>query len=142
MLSKSSGPAELVVSGGELQGPNRTYLLPLSSSHEGWLGALVVDIRPEVIHVGLGRSLGFLNGIVDLGFGLLVDSLELLLSGETPVLDVFLETTDRVLSATHFLDLVTGTVGSTGIGHALNDIRAPVEENNCGELTSGHRNGR
>ena len=115
------------------QGPGETYLLPLPSSHEGRLGTLVVDIRPEVGHVGFGRSLCLLDSFFDLGLGLFVDSLELLFGGETPVFDVFLETTDRVLGAAHFLYLVASTVGGTGIGHALNHIiRAPIGDSDRG----------
>ena len=110
------------------RGPERTHLFPLSSPHEGWLGTLVIDVRPEVVHIGFGRSLGLLDGLVYLGLGLLVDGFELLLGGEAPVLNVFLEATDGVLSAAHFLDLVTGTVGGAGIGHALGGIRTPVED--------------
>ena len=110
------------------QGPDRTHLLPLSSSHEGWLGTLVVDIRPEVVHIRFGRSFSLLDGLVDLGLGLLVNGLELLLGGKTPVLDVFLETTDGVLGAAHLLDFVTGTVGGTGIGHTLGGIGTPIED--------------
>ena len=115
------------------QGPGETYLFPLPSSHEGWFGTFVVDIRPEVGHIRFGRSLCLLDSFFDLGLGLFVDSLEFLLSGETPVLDIFLETTDRVLGAAHFLYLVAGTVGGTGIRHALNHIiRAPIGDNDCG----------
>ena len=44
--------------------------------------------------------------------------LELLLAGDTPLLDVALETTDRVLGATHTLDLLARAVGRARVGHA------------------------
>lgn len=43
--------------------------------------------------------------------------LEFLLGRETPFLDVALQTANRVLCASDTLDLVTGTVRSTGVGH-------------------------
>lgn len=105
------------------QGLEETHLLPLSSSHGAWFGTLVIDIRPKVVHVGFGRSFGLLDSPVNLCLGLLVDGLEFVFGGQTPILDVFLETTDRILSIAHFLDLVASAVGGTGIGHALNHIR-------------------
>lgn len=49
--------------------------------------------------------------------------LELLLSSQTPLFDVALETTDRVLGATHTLNLFAGAVGSARIGHATQQVR-------------------
>lgn len=49
-------------------------------------------------------------------------NLELLLSGKTPLLDVALETADRILGATHTLNLLTGTVSGTGVGHRVTAV--------------------
>lgn len=46
-------------------------------------------------------------------------NLEILRSSDAPLLDVPLQSTDRVLGAPHLLDLVTGTVGSSGVGHSV-----------------------
>ena len=51
-------------------------LLALTPAEEGGLGALVVDICPEVLHAGLRRRLGDLDRLVDLLFRLLVKGLE------------------------------------------------------------------
>lgn len=45
--------------------------------------------------------------------------LEFLLGGETPLLNVLLETTDRVLSTSHPLDFLAGTVSGSRVGHPM-----------------------
>ena len=50
-------------------------LLALTPAEEGGLGALVVDICPEVLHAGLRRRLGDLDRLVDLLLRLLVEGL-------------------------------------------------------------------
>lgn len=51
-------------------------LLALTPAEEGGLGALVVDICPEVLHAGLRRRLGDLDRLVDLLLRLLVEGLQ------------------------------------------------------------------
>ena len=46
-------------------------------------------------------------------------NLKLRFRRETPFVNVALKPTNRILSATHTLDFVTGTVCSTRIGHSL-----------------------
>lgn len=46
-------------------------------------------------------------------------NLKILRGSDAPLLDVPLQSTDRVLSAPHLLDLVTGTVGGSGVGHPV-----------------------
>lgn len=112
-----------------------SYLLALPATHEGWLSTLVVDVGPEVLDLGLRGSLGLLHGSIDNRLGFLVDllkiiekgaksmckiiHLELLLSCDTPLLNTLLETADRILSGSHALNLLTGTVGGSGVGHAI-----------------------
>ena len=48
--------------------------------------------------------------------------LELLFGSETPLLDVPLQSTDRVLRAPHPLNFLTRTVGSTGVGHPISEV--------------------
>lgn len=50
-------------------------LLPLTTTQEGWLGALVVDVGPQVLLAGEGRGLSLLDGLIDLSLGLLVEFL-------------------------------------------------------------------
>ena len=91
------------------------YLLTLTSAQERRCGTLVVHILPQVGVLWEGRSLGFLNSVVDLSLGLLVEflrvdvskanarmdgyvtNLQILFRGKTPLLDVTLETANRVL---------------------------------------------
>ena len=114
---------------------DNAYLLALTTTHEGRLSALDVHISPHLVVLGEGRCLSLLNGSVDVGLGLLVEflrysqtyvtvetrvsstDLDVLLGGETPLLDVAREATDGVVGLTHPLNLITGTVGRAGVGH-------------------------
>ena len=51
------------------------HLLALTTAQERRLGALEVDVGPEILLKGNGRLLGFLDGLVDLSLGLLVKAL-------------------------------------------------------------------
>ena len=52
------------------------HLLPLASTHEGRLGALVVDIGPEVLDRRLRRLLSLLNILINGGLCVLVNFLK------------------------------------------------------------------
>lgn len=49
--------------------------LPLPSAHERRLGALIVNVGPEVLHAGFGRLLGLLDRRVNCRLGVLVELL-------------------------------------------------------------------
>ena len=51
------------------------HLLPLASTHEGRLGALVVDISPEVFLQRFRRLLRLFNGLIDLSLSVLIEFL-------------------------------------------------------------------
>lgn len=51
------------------------HVLALASAHERRLGALVVDVGPDVLDVGLRRRLGLLDRLVDFGLGFFVEFL-------------------------------------------------------------------
>ena len=51
--------------------------------------------------------------------GLFVETLEVLLGQHAPVQDLLLEAGDGVVGAAHALDLLTATVGGTGVGHGV-----------------------
>ncbi len=50
-------------------------LLTLTAAQEWRLSALVVDVGPEILLEGLGRSLGLLDSLVDFSLSLLVEFL-------------------------------------------------------------------
>ena len=50
-------------------------LLALTAAQEWWLGTLVVNIRPQVLHIREGRLLRLLDSVIYLGLCLLVEFL-------------------------------------------------------------------
>ena len=94
-------------------------LFTVPATHRCGLGASRVDVGPELVLRGERRSLGFLDGSIDLGLRLLVHGLEVVLRRQAPFSDVTLETTDGILGRADALDLLTGTVGSSRVGHAV-----------------------
>lgn len=55
-------------------------LFLLTTTHEGGLGTLVVDVGPEFLQVGEGRLLGLFDGSLDFLLGSLVDGLHVSVS--------------------------------------------------------------
>lgn len=99
-------------------------LLGDTSTDERRLGAGVVNILVQDLGGGVGNGHGLSGSdlLIDVRTGLLVDGLELLLSGDCPVDDVLLQTLDRVVGASHALDLLTGTVRGAGVGHGVASV--------------------
>lgn len=84
--------------------------------------------RVNVLVQNLGSSLRgshSLSGgdfLVDVGAGLLVDSLELLFSRHRPVQDVLLQAGDGVVGATHTLNLFASSVSGTRVRHGVTSV--------------------
>ena len=95
-----------------------------TTTHPAGLGATDVDVLEEDAGsvVGSDHVLGLGDLSVDVGTGGLVDTLELLLGGNTPLEHLLLETGDGVVGAAHALDLLTATVGGTGVGHGVTTV--------------------
>lgn len=72
--------------------------------------------------LGSQHSLSLLDLLIHLGAGLLVDALELFLAAYVPFEQLLLETGDGILSRAHTLDLLTGSVGSSRVGHGVTTI--------------------
>lgn len=109
-------------------------LLRDTAPDEWRLGARVVNVLEQNLggRVGDGHGLGGGNLLIDVRTGLLVDGLELLLGGHGPVENVLLQALDGVVGASHALDLLTGTVRGSGVGHGVTSI--PV-----GDILKNHR---
>lgn len=97
----------------------RAHLLPLTPAHERRLGALVVDIRPQVLELRLGRRLRLLDRLVHRRLRLLVDPLQVVLAREPPLLDVAHQPADRVLRTPHPLDLLARAVRRARVRHRV-----------------------
>ena len=99
-------------------------LLGHAATEELGLGATDVDVLEEDLGggVGSGHGLGLSDLGVDVGAGLLVEGLELLLSGDLPLEQLLLEAGDGVLGAAHALDLLTCAVGGAGVGHGVTTV--------------------
>lgn len=95
-----------------------------AATDELGLGALDVDVLEEDLGLGLrdGHGLGGSDLSGDVVAGLLVDLLELLLSGNLPLEDSLLESGNGVVGGTHALDLLTGTVGGARVGHGVTTV--------------------
>lgn len=99
-------------------------LVDSAATHPLGLGATDVDVLEEDTAgvVGDGHGLGGGDLLVDVGASGLVDGLELVLGGDTPLEDLLLESGDGVVGAAHALDLLTATVGGTGVGHGVTTV--------------------
>lgn len=64
--------------------------------------------------------------------------LEFLLGGETPLLDVLLESTDRILGTSHPLHFLAGTVSGSRVGHPMTQKTSLSQD----ELNRTHLNSR
>jgi hypothetical protein len=96
-----------------------------SSAADVWrLAALDVNVLVQNLGGGVGDGHGLSNGdlLVDVLAGLLVDGLELLLGDDAPVEHLLLESGNGVVCRTHALDLLTGSVGGTGVGHGVASV--------------------
>lgn len=94
-----------------------------------------VDISPEVLEVWLRGFLGLCNGDVNLLLGCLVDSLFISiwtygpnkewtdlqagLVGCSPFENVFLQTGNSITLGSDLLNLVSRSVGGSGVGHPV-----------------------
>ena len=92
-------------------------LVDSATTHPLGLGATDVDVLEENAGgvLGSGHLLGDGDLLVDVGTSGLVEGLELVLGADVPVEDLLLETGDGVVGAAHALDLLTATVGGTGV---------------------------
>lgn len=54
---------------------------------------------------------------------MIITDLELFLTGNTPLLEITLQTLDGVLSRAHALDLLTRAVGGSRIGHTTKEAQ-------------------
>lgn len=99
-------------------------LLGHTAAEELGLGATDVDVLEENLGggFGCGHGLGLSDLGVDVGAGLLVDGLELLLGGDLPLEQLLLEAGDGVLGAAHALDLLTCAVGGAGVRHGVTTV--------------------
>jgi hypothetical protein len=75
--------------------------------------------------------------LVDHHASLTVELLELVLRADGPLHNVLLETGDGVLGGTHLENLVTGTVGGSGVGHGVTSVSVGDELQNDGSLSGG-----
>ena len=91
------------------------------SPHELGLAAPDIDVLVEDLgrRLGHGHLLRNLDLLVDVGPGLLVDALELLLRRNLPVEQLLLEPRDGVLGRAHALDLLARAVRGAGVGHGV-----------------------
>jgi hypothetical protein len=99
-------------------------LLRHTTAEELGLGATDVDVLEEDLRGGVGRGhgLGLSDLGVDVGAGLLVEGLELLLGRDLPLEQLLLEAGDGILGAAHALDLLTCAVGGAGVGHGVTTV--------------------
>lgn len=97
-------------------------LLGLTATEELDTGALLVDLGEELVDIGLGAGLGLLDRLVNLDTGSLVNGLHLILGDHVELQETLLQASDGVVVGTHVLDLLTGTVSGTGVGHGVTTI--------------------
>lgn len=99
-------------------------LLRCPATDELGLRSPDVDVLVEDLGSSLWRShgLGDADLLVDVSASLLVESFEFLLRSNVPVQDVLLEAGNGVVGGAHALDLLTSTVGSTGVGHGVTTV--------------------
>jgi hypothetical protein len=88
------------------------------------LGTTDVDVLEQNLGLGLrGRhGLSSSNLLADVGASLFVNLLELLLRCDLPVQNLLLKSGNRIVGGAHALNLLTGSVGGTGIGHGVTAI--------------------
>ena len=100
------------------------------------LGTRDVDVLEQDLHGRIGdrHGLGGSDLLVDVAASLLVEPLEVLLSSDTPVKDPLLESGNGVVGGAHALDLLTGTVGGTGVGHGVTTVTVGDVLENHGAL--------
>lgn len=97
-------------------------LLGLTATEELDASLLLVDLGEELVDIGLGAGLGLLDSLVNLDTGSLVNGLHLILGDHVELQEALLQAGDRVVVRAHVLDLLTGTVGGTGVGHGVTTI--------------------
>lgn len=100
------------------------------------LGAADVDVLEQDIGLGLGHGHGLSGGnlLGNVASGSLVKALELLLSADLPVENLLLESGNGVVGGAHALNLLTGTVGGTGVRHGVTTISVGDVFENHGAL--------
>lgn len=103
------------------------------------LGALDVGVSEQGLSVGgrQGGLLGALGSLSDLLTDVLLDLLELLLGSDAELDETGLHTGDGVVVRTHVLDLLTGTVGGSGVGHGVATVTVGLVLNNNGTVLQG-----
>lgn len=95
-----------------------------SAPHELRLTATDIDVLEQYLAGRLGsyHLLGLCDLGVNIGAGLLIDRLKLLLGGDTPVKEFLLEAGDGVVGAAHTLNLFTCLKQTVSIFSGLPDV--------------------
>ncbi|KAH3661905.1 hypothetical protein OGAPHI_006084 [Ogataea philodendri] len=108
-----------------------------SSSQDWDLGSWNVNVLEQNVHLGFWwrRHLGLLDLLIDVFSGSLIERLDFILGSDSKLQKVGLQTGNWVVSGSHVLDLLSGSVGGTWVGHGVSTVSVSLVLQNKWSVT-------